>query len=259
MRTICVLGMIVFAACGAFGQSPAAPSAFEVASVKPSKAEEGHSSWTSRLGNLDMHNVTLRTVILAAYEIKGYQLVGPDWLDTERFDIAAKASSVTQDDQLPPLMQALLAERFHLAVHRETKSMPAYALVVAKNGLKIHAAEPGRSSSNSRRGADGVFHLTAQKVSLARLAEQLFRMLDRPVVDQTGVAGVFDFTLDWVMESRPTLPSGADEERRVPAGNPDGSSIFTALQEQLGLRLQPDKAAVEILVVDHCDRVPIEN
>lgn len=209
MRTITsALSLIVCAASGGFGQSPAAPPAFDVASVKPSRAEEGHSSWTSRLGNLDMHIVTLRAVILAAYEIKGYQLMGPDWLEKERFDIVAKAPFVTQDDQLPALVQALLAERFHLAVHREAKSMPAYALVVAKNGLKIHAVEPGRSSSTSRRGADGVFHLTAQKVSLARLAEQLFRMLDRPVVDQTGVAGVFDFTLDWVMESRPTQPSG---------------------------------------------------
>lgn len=140
MRSIVVANLVTCVAHGAFAQSAAAP-AFEVASVKPSKAEEGRFHWTSKNDNLDVPNLPLRTVILAAYEIKDYQLTGPDWLASVRFDIAAKAPSLTKDDEMPARMQALLADRFHLTVRRETKPMAAYALVVAKGGQKIHRVE----------------------------------------------------------------------------------------------------------------------
>lgn len=238
--------LFIYAALGAFAQSATAP-VFEVASIKPSKAEEGHSSWTSRHGNLDMHNMSLRAIILAAYDIKDYQLTGPDWLEKERFDIVAKAPSVTEDGAMPRLMQGLLADRFHLAVHRETKPVPAYALVIAKGGLKIHEVEPGvNSSNNSRRGNDGIIRLTAQRVSMERLAAMLLRTLNRPVVDRTGLTGVFDFKLEWAAEEKTDAAAA-------------GPSIFTALPEQLGLKLQPDKLPLELLVVDGCDKVPTEN
>lgn len=238
----------------ALGQSPA----FEVASIKPSSAEEGHSHWRSGEGKLNMSNVSLRAIIVAAYEIKDYQLVGPEWLLKERFDIVAKTPSGASDEQFPAMMRAMLVERFHLATHRDKKSMPAYALVVAKGGLKIHSVEPGHSSNQSKSGADRVVHWTARSVSMATVAEHLFRTMDRPVVDKTGVPGVFDFKLDWALETRPGFPSATGEERGASAENPNAPTIFTAIQE-LGLRLQPEKTDVEILVVDACEKVPTEN
>jgi len=252
--TIWATAGILWAAGLALGQSPA----FEVASIKPSNAEEGHSHWRSGEGKLNMSNVSLRAIIAAAYEIKDYQLVGPEWLEKERFDIVAKTPAGANDEQFPAMMRALLAERFHLATHRDKKSMAAYALVVAKGGLKIHPVEPGHSSNQSKSGADRVVHWTARRVSMANVAEHLFRTMDRPVVDKTGVPGVFDFKLDWALETRPRFPSASDEERRAPAENPNAPTIFTAIQE-LGLRLQPEKTEVEILVVDACEKAPTEN
>jgi uncharacterized protein (TIGR03435 family) len=218
---------------------------FEVASIKPSSAEEGHSSWNSRHGNLDMRNMSLKAIILAAYGIKDYQYSGPDWLEKERFDISAKAPGIVEDDQMLLAMQALLVERFHLAVHRESKPTAAYVLVVAKGGPKLHEVKPGpKSSNNSQRGSDGITHLTSQRVSMERLAAMLMRFADRPVVDRTGLTGVYDFKLDWA----------GDEKADTTA-----PSLFTALQEQLGLKLQPDKIPVEFLVVDRCDKLPTEN
>lgn len=245
---------ILWAVGLASGQSPA----FEVASIKPSSSEEGHSHWRSGEGKLNMSNVSLREIILAAYKIKSHQLVGPDWLEKERFDIVAKAPSRMKDEELPAMMRALLAERFHLAVHRDKKQMAAYALVVAKGGLKIHPVEAGHSSNGSKSGPDRIVHWTAQGVSMSSVAEHLFRSMDRPVVDKTGVSGVFDFKLDFALESRPNFPAGADEERRAAIENPAAPTIFTAIQE-LGLKLQPEKTEVEVLVVDACDKIPTEN
>src|SRR5438477_13016996 len=104
---------------------------FEVASIKPSSAEEGQSSWNSRHGNLDMRNMSLKAIILAAYGIKDYQYSGPDWLEKERFNVSAKAPGAIEDEQMRLAMQSLLAERFHLNVHRESKPVAAYALTVA--------------------------------------------------------------------------------------------------------------------------------
>ncbi|HEY2017295.1 MAG TPA: TIGR03435 family protein [Bryobacteraceae bacterium] len=250
------LTLVVGAAYGGFGQTPAASPVFEVASIKPSHAEEGHSHWRSKLGNLEMENVTLRECILAAYEVKDYQLSGPDWLAKERFDIVAKAPSVTSNKQFPAAMQTLLAERFHLAVHRETKPTPAYALVVAKGGIKMHQVEAGHSSSKSTRG-----RMTAQAVSMPDFAAVLMRVarLDRPVVDRTGLTGHFDFTLDFNREETVTPPAAGGDDERRPPDNPAEPSIFTALQEQLGLKLQAEKVPIDLVVVDRCDRAPAGN
>ena len=242
-RATARVALALFTSGWAYGQSAPAPPAFEVASVKPNPSGDHHSSSHTNNGSVIMQNVSLKQIVEMAYDVKDYALSGPDWLDTERFDISAKPPSGAPQDQFQPMLQTLLADRFKLTVHRESKVMSAYALVVGKNGPKLHAVEAG---GGSHRNSDGG-KLSAQKVSMPQLADFLARHLDRPVVDKTELAGVFDFELRWA----------PDEGRSTDGAS--GPSIFTAVQEQLGLKLQTQKLPVEILVIDHAEKVPIEN
>jgi uncharacterized protein (TIGR03435 family) len=169
-------------------------------------------------------------------------------MDTVHFNIVAKPPSPVNRDEMKVLIQSLLAHRFKLAIHRETKTMSAYELLVAKGGLKVKEVEPGPGGTSSNtNGGKGV--LTAQRTTLARFADWLGTRMDRPVVDKTDVKGAFDIKLEWTMDES---ASGDGE----PSAGP---SMFTALQEQLGLRLVAQKLPVEIVVVDHVERVPTEN
>lgn len=228
--------MAVFISATLFGQ------AFEVASIKPNPTGGGHSD-TDVDGNLlRMKNVTLKACITWAYRFTDSEISGPDWLASERFDIIAKTESGAPK---PEMLAAVLEDRFKLAVHRETKEMTEYALVVAKGGSKLKKVDPGEDDTTSRRG-----HLTATRVSMNGLAHFLAGpnvRLGRPVVNKTGLDGVFDFNLDWIPEG----PERKDADA--------GPSIFTALQEQLGLKLETQKGPVEVLVVDHMERAPTEN
>jgi uncharacterized protein (TIGR03435 family) len=223
----------------AFGQS-----AFEVASIKPNVSGSGHSSTNTSKGGVTMRNVSLKQCIEMAYDVKDYALSGPDWLGSEKFDIVAKPPSDTPEDQFGPMLQSLLADRFKMTVHRESKTLSAYALVVGKNGPQLQKAEAGEGSHMNNDGNNGKSKLTGQRVSMPRLADFLSRQLDRPVIDMTELPGVFDLKLEWA------------DERQATA---EGPSLFTALQEQLGLKLEARKLPVEILVVDHVAKVPTEN
>jgi uncharacterized protein (TIGR03435 family) len=226
------LAIVILFAALSFAQT------FEVASVKPNPTGGGHSD-TDVDGNLlRMKNVTLKACICWAFRVTDAEILGPPWLESERFDIVAKAESGAPQ---PKMMEALLADRFKLAVHRETKELTVYALVVAKSGPKLKKADPGPGGTTSRRG-----HLTAQEVSMDRLARFLGgpnAKLGRPVVDQTGLDGVYNFDLDWT-------PENSDDAH---------PNIFIALQEQLGLKLEARKAPVAVLVVDHLEKAPSEN
>jgi uncharacterized protein (TIGR03435 family) len=236
----------------------AAPATFDVASVKISKAPDaviffgngmmdsanGRFRIPSIGGNVNINNWTLWLCITAAWDLDPGQLSGPSWLNSDRYDIAAKtspaaASQITQAD-LRIMLQALLAERFKLATHREMKELSSYALVAAKSGPKLRA-------STGDQHLPVLFappaRLIGQGSTMQGLALALSHAAGRPVVDKTGINGTFDFSLTY------TRDDGADNE----------PSIFTALQEQLGLRLEPQKSEVEILVVDHAERVPTEN
>lgn len=248
-RSILVL---LWAACAAFSQSPAEPVAFEVASVKPNLSGSGSSSYHTTHGEVRMQNLSLKRLIELAYGMHECCVSGPGWLETVKFDIDAKPSAPVPDDRIAPMLQALLIERFKLAVHRESKVLPAYALVVAKSGSKLHPSEPGNGSSlNSHNN-----QMTAQRVTMAGLAEFLSRRLERPVIDQTGIVGGFDFNLDWTPdEATPPAPGDTAERRR-----PDYiSAILAALQPQLGLRIEAEKLPMDVLVVDHAERTPTEN
>ncbi|HZQ53783.1 MAG TPA: M56 and DUF3738 domain-containing protein [Bryobacteraceae bacterium] len=214
-----------------------APLSFEVASVRPNKSGNNGSHWRDRPGMVTTANVSLKDLIRTAYDVRAYQISGPDWLASARYDIAAKAPGSATRDQIHQMLRTLLAERFGLTVHREQKVFPVYELITAKHGPKLQAVQnDGHNSMNSRKGA-----IAGEKVSMAGLAESLSRSLDRPVLDKTGFAGVFNFTLQW----------SPDEA--------DGPSIYTALEEQLGLKLISRKDPIELLVIDRVNRTPTEN
>jgi uncharacterized protein (TIGR03435 family) len=218
------------------------PRTFEVASIKPNQTGgESRRAASAPGGVFTATNVTLKLLISRAYGVPEAQIEGgPDWLETETYDLAAKADTPLEmsREELRPCLQTLLAERFHLAIHRETKQGSVYSLVVAKNGPKLadHSG-PGISgigaSSDAAKGA-----IAGTKTTMARLAEYLSGLAGRPVIDNTGLSGDYDFKVEW-----PNDATGAD-----------GPSPFTALQEQLGLKLITTKGPIETIVIDRAER-----
>jgi uncharacterized protein (TIGR03435 family) len=247
--TIAIL--IVFMSCAAFGQSAAPPPAFEVASIKPAPPQApGRVSirMSSDPGRLNYTNVSLSDLMAKAYGVQHNQISGPAWLDTERFDIVAKIPAGVAEDQIPRMFQALLADRFKLKLHSEKKQLPVYALVVLKTGPKLQKAE---SSSGLSGGLSlGRGHVSG-KVAMPWFADYLSLRVGRPVMDQTELDGAYVIALDWVPDS-PEVPDGASP-------GASGPSLFTALQEQLGLKLMATKGPVEFLVIDHMEKIPTEN
>lgn len=170
-------------------------------------------------------------------------------MDSSAYDIEAKSVTTVTREQALSMLQALLAERFKLKVHRATQGDNVYALTVAKSGLKIKLTED--PAGGARGGANGRL---IGKRSMPQLATLLSSILRRPVIDQTGLAGVYEFTLEWTPEVGQTGPDATPPA----AANPGGPSIFTAIQEQLGLKLDSAKAPIEVVVVDSAER-PSEN
>jgi uncharacterized protein (TIGR03435 family) len=231
--------------CGSMCAQTSDSVKFEVASIKPSKAAPGSGGVSARSGLLRSVNVTLKRSIMGAYEIGPNQIFGgPDWLDTERFDITAKADEPVGDHALMAMLQTLMAERFKLAIHRETRPIQAYVLEIGRNGSKLKKGDGGVSSTDNGRG-----NLLVKNTTLDRFAEVLSRQMDLPVVNRTGLDGAFNVELRWTPENRQAKPGDAP---------PDGPSIFTAIQEQLGLRLRAEKVPIEVLVIDHAEK-PTEN
>ncbi len=227
---------------------PANAPRFEVASIKPSPALPSSGDYSSgvssRNGLMRGVNATLKRYIMGAYAIGPNQVVGgPDWLDTDRFDITAKAEDPAGDAQpagdheLMAMLQTLLAERFKLATHRESRPIEAYVLEVAKNGPKLEKSEGGTSSTDNGRG-----NLAVKNTTLDRFAQVLSRQMDLPVVNHTGLEGAYNMQLKWSLDS----------------AKADGPSVFTAIQEQLGLRLRAQKTPIEVIVIDHAEK-PTEN
>ena len=208
---------------------------FEVASIKPHKPDPtGSGGLSAQHGRLNFINVTVKNLITSAYELHDFQVSGgPAWIDSERYDLVAKAENDAGGKELWMMVRPLLAERFKLAVHQETREMQVYALVVAKGGPKLQAVENGNGGLTSRLG-----QVSATAVPVSRLADFLAGprlQLGHPVVDRTGLSGSFTFTLQWT---------------------PD--DLFSALQEQLGLKLEASKGMVNVIVVDHAEK-PSEN
>jgi uncharacterized protein (TIGR03435 family) len=237
-------------ATSVFGQTVESPPAFEAASLKLNK--DGVVSYHEDPGWFEMRNFPLKIFLLKAY---GVSVSGPDWLDTLKVDIVAKlpasAAGLSPKDRalmMRPMLQTLLAERFKLKVHREEKVVPGYALVVAPGGLKMRRVE------TPTRGAVTSGSITGESTTIAQIVASASGATGRPVRDMTGLSGNYEVNLTWTPEA--ALLAGADKSPD-PGDRPP--SIFTALQEQLGLRLEPREFTVEIVVVDHMERVPTEN
>jgi uncharacterized protein (TIGR03435 family) len=238
-------GVLFLTALLAFSQAPE-PLAFEVASVKPNHSGRGDSHSDSDNDRITCVNMTLKRYIAKAYGVREDQISGPDWLGSERFDLVAKAPGQMHEADLMKMLQTLLADRFKVALHRENREGRVYALTIAKGGAKLKPVEStGNSSTNTSRAA-----MTVKQASMEQVAGALSRHVGFPVVDETGLAGVFDFKLTW----DPAADALSSDEARDA-----GPSIFTALQQQIGLKLESRKRPVETLVIDHAERVPTEN
>jgi len=238
--------------------SEGAPNHFEVVSVKVNKSGLLSGRYLPGPGKLTVTNATLEQLICWAYRLKDYQIVGgPGWLRSERYDITAKAYGAPDWGSLLALLQPVLAERFQLVFHKETRQVPVLALKVELKGPKMKVSpDSGEPQWNGRTGS-GRSSITARRVKVAQLVRSLSGSLGRPVIDQTGLTGVYDFTLEW-------LPDDAQMRRLMNidmAMAPSGveSTLFTALKEQLGLRLESARGPGEVIVIDSASRVPTEN
>jgi uncharacterized protein (TIGR03435 family) len=234
---------------------------FEAASIKPSAPQP---MGTMRIGvqmlpggRISMTGVTVKIMIQQSYQVRDFQIVGgPSWMGSDRYDITAKPEGAATPEQVRLMTQALLADRFQLKFHRETKELPTYALVVAKGGPKFHESEVVPEGSDKPRGTRvsvGRGQFSLQGAAMAALANQLGQVLGRSVIDKTELAGNYDFKLEWTPdESQGTVrPPGVDAP---PPADTTGVSLFTALQDQLGLKLESTKGPVEILVIDRAEK-----
>ncbi len=239
MRAFTLASTVLALAIGAQGQP--AP-AFEVASVKVSPAREGTAGFTAMDSDPAMvrySNITLHLLIAIAYKFDSRLITGgPPWLDSDKYDVSAKMPPGTPKDQVPAMLQALLADRFKLALHRETKDQRAYFLVVGKNGPKL---KPAREEGGQNMIIPG--GIIGHAMTMRVLAGSVASVVGYHVVDKTGLPGAFDIDLRFTPEN----------------SKEPGPDLLTCIQEQLGLKLEPGRAPVEVIIVDRADRIPTEN
>ena len=252
MKTV-ILGTLGVLLCS--GQS----LSFEVASVKKSgvvnmdREGRGKSHLETTPDSVTLRNFTLQSCVQWAYNVKEYQVTGPDWINNERYDIVAKAAHAASDADLRQMLQTLLAERFKLASHREARELPVYTLTVGADGIKMKQSE-GDSESNFKpvKGM-GKLSLAVDHTSMAQFADVLAQPMQRPVIDKTGLTGRYEFTLDLSKYFGMEMNQASLERETVE------TAVVFALRDQLGLRLEPKKAPVDIIVVDKAERIPTEN
>jgi uncharacterized protein (TIGR03435 family) len=237
---------------------PAAKPEFDVASIKPNTSGDRQVRFQiTPGGRLACNNATAKMLIAMAYDLKPHQLEGgPNWLDTDRYDVTAKGEGGTGRDDFKVMLQGLLADRFKLAFHRETKDMPVYALVAGKNGPKLHATESGGDKKQQFQRM-GRGQLELQAATMAALANALSSVVGRNVLDKTSISGSYDIKLEWTPDESEggmlkVAPDGKDGA--APAPEATGPSLFTALQEQLGIKLEAQKGPVEVVVIDHIEK-----
>jgi uncharacterized protein (TIGR03435 family) len=258
-------------------QAQAPPPTFDVSSIKVNKDGGPSSVRVTPGGMLSVTNNTLRNIIRNAWNITNDQIVGgPDWIDSERFDITAKAAKPFGQDEARSMLQALLAERFGLATRNETRELPVYLLVLARKdgalGPQMKKSDldcaallaavtaggkmPERLPNGnlpcgiSIRTNQGQGLVTGNGVAMEALARNLVGGVGRIVVDRTGLQGYYDIDVKFAADG-PQPPPGAPD---APPADPSAASLFTAMQEQLGLKLEPGKAPISVLVIDRVQR-----
>jgi uncharacterized protein (TIGR03435 family) len=240
---------------------------FDVVSVRENKGDSHMMRWMYTPDGINITNLSVKNLVASAYNIRQYLISGgPSWVDSTAFDVQAKVADadVALFKKLPPtqrglMLRKLLIERFHLAAHIETKTLPVYDLVVASGGPKFKAAAPDPPLSSDADPSDkpkprgmitmGRGMTKMDDVPITALTNQLGYALDRPVIDKTGLTGKYDLSLKWRPDNQPPSDKGSDDE--LPG-------LFTALQEQLGLKLEPSKGPVDTLIIDHVE-MPTEN
>ncbi len=284
---------LLFAALGIVIATAATPE-FEVASIKPSVQT------ASQVAGVHIDGAQVRCVLFSlrdyirmAYKVRDYQILGPEWMAAARFDINAKLPAGATPEQVPEMVGALLADRFQMKMHRETKEFAVYALAAGKNGLRMKEtpaeSDPVEAASQSAKDAVNVTatptnggtmidmgkgsslmignnRLEARKLTMPAFAETLAYFVDRPVVDMTEIKGNYDFTLEFSPEDframliRSAVINGAvlPPETLKLMETASGDSMFVAL-EKLGLKMEPRKAPLEVLVIDHMEKAPTEN
>jgi len=299
-----VANMICLTACAVLAQAPTPAPAFEVAVIKPVPADYlnatiqagqmPHTGVTIDKTRVDMGYQSLAQIIVRAYEVAPFQIAGPDYLKIEKFDILAKIPNGATEEQVPQMLRTLLEERFSLTVHKETRELPVYALVIGKNGLKSMkpataeeqspepqesdrinntpigriimrqtknggvAFMPGIGVMNVSPGPNGE-HIEMSNLTMSRLAQLLMTGSDRLIVDKTGLKGSYQVAFDEPMNAPGPQATGSGE------GNSAGSALSPALNpmfqavEAIGLKLESQKGPVEMLVVDHTEKTPTEN
>ena len=293
MNLSCVLFSAALASPAVFGQTAPAKLEFEVASVKPAPVQTDSSVTVGlHIDGAQVHisQLSLKDCIYMAYRVKNYQVVGPDWLNGARYDIDAKLPAGGTQAQVPDMLQSLLADRFQLKVHTETRDFQVYALVVA-GPLKLKEVQPDPGDPATPTGGDSVNvavsggrngvsmdyghgstfafgndEFEAKKMTMLLSAAALGRFMDRPVLDMTGLTGLYDFTLPLSQEDstalliRSAIAAGVQlppEAMRLLEGNTD-ASLFTSIHD-LGLKLDPRKAPIDALVVDNVLKTPTAN
>jgi uncharacterized protein (TIGR03435 family) len=322
--------LIFLAACAGWAQTATAPPAFEVASVKVAEPPQGQMVGGGGMvfrtaggcrkpdpGMVNCTGATMKQLLIQAYDVKSYQIQGPAWIDSERYDLMAKIPEGVTADQVPAMLQALLAERFKVALHKETRSLPAYELTVAKGGIKMKevdqaevdaakaaAAEraargpgalppppppgggPGRggpmpigaiSISMSSSGA----RTLRGKMTVAQLCNMLVNQLARPIFDSTDLKGTYEIDLTYLSDDSDAASSqfrslavsggggaaavggtaggGADASSAHQEANTPTATLTQAFQQTLGLKLEPKKAPVDMIVIESANKVPTEN
>jgi uncharacterized protein (TIGR03435 family) len=327
------VGSVLCVAAGlALAQAPAAGPSFEVASIKPAEPvnlEAIRSGKMPRLGmkvdgaQVSFLGLGIQALLTEAFDVKPYQISGPDWMQTERFDIIAKLPDGATEDQVPAMLEALLVDRFKLTFHKENREHPVYALEVAKGGPKLKEAAPdadaapkadaesgrggitigagprgeqmtitpqgrgGGAVVSSRQfgtmkvspGQDGTMHLEASKVTMASFTDLLGGFADRPVVDQTGLKGAYEISLDVsftelisaarargaltgmpIVQGPPIPIAGPGGVPGGPvASDPSGGGSLAEALQKLGLKMEPRKLPVETIVIDHLEKTPTDN
>lgn len=217
--------------------------AFEVASIKPidRTGVPGHGSMSQSGSRVTFNGYTLTGLLMYAYDVRNYQISGgPGWMGSDTFVITAKAEGdgTPSIAQIRLMLQTLLADRFEVKLHRETKEAKVYLLEPAKGGFKLEPSKAQRSTMQMRPG-----HMAMIKVPAQQWAALLASVLNRPVLDRSGVTGEFDFSLD-----SPDVMGGRSMQE---AEETPGPSLFTAIQEQIGLKLEPSKGPIETFVIEH--------
>jgi uncharacterized protein (TIGR03435 family) len=251
-----------------YGQVQQEPATFTAVSIKPVERPNMPISPTTAIqidgSRVEIRMVTLANLIWLAYRVSPEQIAGPRWMSEQSFDLTAQLAEGTRRDQVPEMLRALLAQRFSLATHREQRVVPVLVLTTRKNGAKLQGSEAsdstvGGCAAQPVRRPDHKY--TCRKTSMADLARLLPAMdalsVDRPVVDETGLDGVYDFTLEWTAGAGATIQIGTAPQS-APLPVTSGPTISYAIG-RLGVNLERQQRPLDILVVDHATRLPTEN